>query len=159
MSRTTWISTAGGLVFGLALLSAAFSQARLGHGTYTIWAVASLPALVLGLGQLVAPVMFVLLGLQWAAIGLCISKTVTEKSPLWSLGALGIGVAYIAASVLGHERLRDHLDGSTAHKAAAAGLAVGIVMIVGALLMAWLAAARRRQPETLPPAEATPSED
>ena len=140
--KTIVLSGVVGAILGVVLTAAAFAEAGGGHGTYTLWAIASLPGLAFGIGRTYA--MFSMLTgpiLQWTVLGLCVGMVVSGRRALWAFGILGVGVAYIVAWLAGGD-LRESLDSETADKAMLAGLITGVVFIVISIIM--LIAARRR---------------
>jgi hypothetical protein len=140
-AAVTFLFYFGGFVVGLALLVGASWEAAGGRGSYTLWGIAGLPGLVLGIGTRWSLLtMFVLPVLQWPVVGLCLGKVIAEKRPAWSLGTLAIAAAYILAALLGRARLHATLVNATADRAAWAGLGFGIVLAVGTLAAVMLSA-------------------
>jgi hypothetical protein len=132
-----------GAVFGAMLTFAAVCQAGGGHGSYTLWAVASLPSLAIGMGQPYALLcMFGVPVVQWLVVGLCVGKVWSGKGGRWAFGVFGVGVAYFVTWLVGGDSVRSGFDSDTASRTLAAGLVMSGVLIVASIMM-FLVARRR----------------
>lgn len=125
-----------GFMLGLLLVVAAFWEARLGHGTYTLWAIASCPGLVLGLGSPTFGISLFLSPLfQWTLIGFAVAKVAVGRKIGWSYVIMGMGGASIFAALIGHSAMRGVLSSAAADNAAIAGFVVGVVLMVAGLIL------------------------
>jgi hypothetical protein len=133
MNRTIWISGGVGLVVGIILTWVSFVQAALGHGSYVLWGVVSLPSLVLGMGHgeaIAIPLMLGIPCVQWMLLGVCVGKVLSGRS-WWSFGVTCVGVTYVVCFLFGGARLSECIGPDTAR----AGLVAGLLLIVGSFLI------------------------
>ena len=136
LRKMVWPFAAGGCALGVALVAAAFWAARLGHGTYAIWAAASLPGMVAGMGRgpwvgmlflFVAPI------LQWTLLGLAVGKIIRGNRG-WLLVVLAVGLAYLAASYVAHEQLGAYCAPSEVARLMIIGCVTGSLMLGGCVM-------------------------
>ena len=141
----TWVCTAVGGVFGFCILYVAFQEAVGGHGTYSVWGLASLLGLAIGMGNEYRAWagMFVWPLVQWAFLGLCLGKMVFERKRSWYLGIVGVGMTYLIAVPIGLARLPAYASIEKVYAEVGAGALLGVAMILGAICLRRLAAPGR----------------